>query len=263
MQTPLSEILRPRLTSFSLLVVSTAVAFSVLVLILSSLGSSLPEVGSETAIFRSSNSDRIRSFFLGQEERAYQQELAKEVHFLSHVISRNSRKMRTAAEAKRLATLIVQESRAANYDPLFVASVVNSESSFRSWVRSHKGALGLMQILPATGRYVAEMSNLNWNGSRKLTEDARYNLRLGIAYLKYLEEKFDGDMEKVLAAYNWGPTNVIRAKRSAPPRSVRNYASTILSNYSSWKGRLEQESQRYEYMNVNFVPSGEKVNTLS
>jgi len=90
--------------------------------------------------------------------------------------------------------------------------------------------------MPTTGRYISERSQLTWLGAHQLHEPA-YNIRLGIAYLKYLEDNFDFDREGMLIAYNWGPTNLsIALKRgSAVPSSSRRYARAILGTHEKWR----------------------------
>lgn len=135
-----------------------------------------------------------------------------------------------------LAEVIVTESVKANYDPLFITAVIKHESTFNRNAVSHKGALGLMQILPSTGEYVARVHKLPWQGPRRLSE-ARYNVRLGISYMKHLERLFGGNWEHVLIAYNWGPTNLLQAlkKGRRVPASPVRYARSIIRTHLKWR----------------------------
>jgi soluble lytic murein transglycosylase len=138
--------------------------------------------------------------------------------------------------SKLLADAIVRESLAQNYDPLFVAAVIKTESLFNPVARSHKGAQGLMQIMPATGVWLANRESLP---RLKLT-DTRHNLRLGITYLKQLESEYNGDRVFTLVAYNWGPGHVQMAsggKRRIPGECLR-YAVRILNDYRRWKSGI-------------------------
>lgn len=165
---------------------------------------------------------------------------AGKVSFLSDVI----RKTRTQSKQFSLAKAIVVESLRLSYDPLLVASIIQSESTFRTQARSNKGAMGLMQLVPTTAKYTANLSGLTWSGYSKLYEPS-YNIQVGVAYLKYLEEYFDGNMRHALMAYNWGPSNLSSALRSGQriPSSVQNYADKILARHQVWQekfsGRLE------------------------
>lgn len=94
-------------------------------------------------------------------------------------------------------------------DPFLLAAVIKTESNFRATARSHKGALGLMQVMPETGRWVAEET-----GEPPLLPgdllDPETNIRLGTSYLAYLHTQFRGDPVLALAAYNAGRGNVLR-----------------------------------------------------
>jgi soluble lytic murein transglycosylase-like protein len=141
----------------------------------------------------------------------------------------------SATESRQLARIIIRQSKAANIDPYFVAAVIKSESNFRQNVVSPVGARGLMQILPTTGKYIATKVGEPWRGSQFLF-DAEYNIRLGIAYLQYLERYFGTNYDHLLVAYNWGPTNTKKAlagNSTFPPMS-RNYAKTILQDVERW-----------------------------
>lgn len=132
--------------------------------------------------------------------------------------------------------MIVYESLAQRYDPVFVAAVIKSESAFNSFARSHKGALGLMQIMPKTGAWLASQANM---GPVRLT-DPRSNLKLGIAYLKQLEEGYGGNRVLTLIAYNWGPGRVESASggRRRVPGAVMQYAVKILNDYRRWSAGI-------------------------
>jgi soluble lytic murein transglycosylase-like protein len=132
-----------------------------------------------------------------------------------------------------LAEAIVTEALSQSYDPLFVAAVIKSESAFNALAKSNKGAQGLMQLMPATGRWLAQEASM----PRGSLTDTGHNLELGIRYLKQLEEQYDGDRVFTLIAYNWGPGRVESAtdgKRRVPPEVV-TYAIRILNDYRRWQ----------------------------
>jgi soluble lytic murein transglycosylase-like protein len=156
----------------------------------------------------------------------------RQIQFVSAIIKSQ---LRNHPDPDRLAATIVSECIKASYDPIFVTAVIRSESMFRHRAVSHRGARGLMQIMPTTGRYIVERNNMTWSGEDSLN-DPRTNVRLGISYLKYLEKKFAGNREKVLIAYNWGPGNLMSAsnRRLRVPEQSMKYARTILSNHRRW-----------------------------
>lgn len=162
---------------------------------------------------------------------------AKELLLVSSIIKAS---LPNHPDTERLARIIITESRNAGVDPLFVTAVVKAESMFKSRAISNKGARGLMQLMPKTGQYVSALAD---NSKREKIDlhDPATNLRLGIAYLKYLERRFAGDKHQALIAYNWGPTNLTKAlktKRTLPEQSIQ-YAHKVLSHHDQWKSSLD------------------------
>ena len=157
---------------------------------------------------------------------------ASQVHYVLNIV-RSDKK--DSQEVRDLAVSIVRESVKANYDPLLVASVIKAESTFNGDAVSYVGAKGLMQIRPDTGRYISLRNNMGWKGATKLHE-AEYNISLGIAYLKQLEQQFHGNIEHALIAYNWGPGNLIKAMKGGKhiPQASIKYARSILSRRTKW-----------------------------
>lgn len=114
-------------------------------------------------------------------------------------------------ERHALAETIVREARAQGLEPHLVAAVIEVESAGRPQAVSHVGALGLMQILPATGRELAQKHGVPWAGPHTLFDPA-INVKLGAAYLRELTNRY-GDVSIALAAYNWGPGVIDRRLR--------------------------------------------------
>jgi len=114
-------------------------------------------------------------------------------------------------------SIIYDEAKKNNVAPELVAAVAHTESKFQPAARSNRGAIGLMQLVPKTGR---------WFGARDLTNPAD-NISAGAKYLRYLSDRFDGDQEKVIAAYNAGEGNVRRFNGVPPFRETRNYVQRV------------------------------------
>lgn len=93
-------------------------------------------------------------------------------------------------------------------DPLLVAAIIYSESSFRTKAISKSGAIGLMQIMPETARQMARECQLKQFKIEDLF-DPKVNLSLGCYYLFRLGEEF-GDLQHILIAYNAGRNNLKR-----------------------------------------------------
>lgn len=108
-------------------------------------------------------------------------------------------------------------------DGLLLAALVEAESSFLPNAVSPVGAVGLTQVMPSTAE---------WLGARGDLKDPGANLDVGARYLSRLLDRFDGDVELALAAYNAGPTNVLRYGGIPPFRETRNYVDKVLSIYA-------------------------------
>lgn len=128
----------------------------------------------------------------------------------------------------QLSELIYHESLKYQYDPELILALVITESSFYNWSRSKMGALGLMQILPATGREVAAAQDIPWQGKKTLF-DPHLNIKLGTRYLAALHDRF-GSLEVALTAYNYGPTRVAKMQRQGV-RLPQAYTRRILKIY--------------------------------
>ena len=126
-------------------------------------------------------------------------------------------------EIEEVAHTIAHESERLGLSPSMVLGVIQVESGFYNFAVSNKGAMGLMQIMPATGRTLAQRHGIPWRGPEILF-DPIVNVRLGIAYLAWLEARF-GTIDAALAAYNWGPARIgkrLRSGASLPQRYVRD-----------------------------------------
>jgi soluble lytic murein transglycosylase-like protein len=112
-------------------------------------------------------------------------------------------------EVRRAAEAVIVEAERNGLDPKLVLAVIHTESGYYNFARSPVGALGLMQIMPATGEMLAREEGIPWKGPDMLFEPT-LNLRLGTRYLAFLHARYDGDWRRALAAYNWGPGAIDR-----------------------------------------------------
>ncbi|MBO1073373.1 transglycosylase SLT domain-containing protein [Roseomonas sp. 1311] len=122
--------------------------------------------------------------------------------------------------------------QAAGVDPTWAARVTGAESGGRIGLTSPKGALGLMQVMPATGQEVAAELGLPFDPARLLNDPA-YNAQIGTAYLAKLnrDPRFGGDRALVTAAYNAGPNRVaawLNAGQGSLPDETVAYVGTVL-----------------------------------
>ncbi|MCR4424641.1 MAG: lytic transglycosylase domain-containing protein [Firmicutes bacterium] len=104
---------------------------------------------------------------------------------------------------------ITLNSRRFGVDPFLVSAIIRVESRFRIEARSPKGAVGLMQIMPETGRWAAEALGIGDYTDAVLLDPAT-NIMIGTWYLSWLRGEFDGSLPLMLAAYNGGPKHVAR-----------------------------------------------------
>jgi len=109
-------------------------------------------------------------------------------------------------ELHRAARAVITESKRNHIDPKLVLAVMHTESGFYNFARSPVGALGLMQIMPATGEMLAREAGLDWSGPDALFAP-ELNVRLGTRYLALLHARY-GTWQRALAAYNWGPAAI-------------------------------------------------------
>lgn len=102
-------------------------------------------------------------------------------------------------------------------DEVLLASVIATESNFNARAVSRKGASGLMQLMPETAARF---------GVRDIF-DPRENIEAGTQYLKELLGRYEGDLARVLAAYNAGPERVAQHGGVPPYRETRNYVKKV------------------------------------
>ena len=113
----------------------------------------------------------------------------------------------TRRERSELAECIVTEAKRHQLEPSLVLAVMHIESLYDTFAVSDKDAMGLMQLLPSTGEWLAPQVGVEWRGPQSLF-DPIVNVRLGVAYLRQLADRYEGDIATALAAYNWGPGRI-------------------------------------------------------
>ena len=121
-------------------------------------------------------------------------------------------------------SLIEQYSAKNGLDSAFVKAVIKQESGFQPKVTSHCGAMGLMQLMPATASSLGV----------KDAYDPEQNIAGGTKYLKGLLDRFGGDKSLALAAYNAGPNAVAKYNGIPPYKETQNYVKNIMSMYQQY-----------------------------
>lgn len=125
--------------------------------------------------------------------------------------------------------LIHEKAQKYDVDPALVAAVVETESRFHPQAHSAVGARGLMQLMPRTGR---------WLGATNLYNPEQ-NVDAGVRYLKYLQDRFDGNLKNTIAAYNGGEGNVRRYGGVPPFHETRTYVKRVMSRYEERQRQLK------------------------
>ena len=131
---------------------------------------------------------------------------------------------------------IVDSSRRYGIDPLLIYAQMHQESSFKLRATSHKGASGLMQLMPATARRFGVTS----------IYDPKQNIDAGVKYMRWLLDTFNQDVVLALAGYNAGEGAVMKYGRRVPPyRETQEYVRRISARYNMISdGRYVQSTPR-------------------
>jgi len=106
-------------------------------------------------------------------------------------------------------------------DPDLVRAMIKQESDGKRYAKSYKGATGLMQLMPGTAKRFGVTDVYN----------PQQNIEGGTKYIKWLLDKFDGDVDKALAGYNAGEGRVLQYGGIPPFKETQNYVKSIRSNY--------------------------------
>ena len=134
---------------------------------------------------------------------------------------------------------VLARAREIGVDPAFMFGLIRQESRFIIDARSHVGASGLMQVMPATARWTAGKMGLPFRP--EMINDRDINLRIGAGYLKLVLDDFGGSQALAAAAYNAGPSRPRRWREGAtlepaawaegiPFTETRDYVKKVLSN---------------------------------
>lgn len=148
---------------------------------------------------------------------------------------------------------VIAKSRAIGLDPAYVYGLIRQESRFIMDARSHVGASGLMQVMPATARWTANKIGLTGFTPSQINERDT-NITIGTAYLKLALDDFDGSMPLAAAAYNAGPGRP-RAWRNGPVMDAaiwaenvpfaetRDYVKKVLANTTNYAALITGQPQ--------------------
>jgi hypothetical protein len=126
------------------------------------------------------------------------------------------------------AEMFYEVGRRYSLNPRLLASIASAESGFEPWARSNKGALGIMQVMPATAeRFGVDPDQLY---------DPLVCMDVGARYLAFLRQRYEGDLTLMLAAYNAGEATVERYGGVPPYAETQTYIRRIYRNYTEGPG---------------------------
>ncbi len=148
---------------------------------------------------------------------------------------------------------VVRRSREIGLDPAYVYGLIRQESRFIMDARSHVGASGLMQVMPATARWTARKIGLAGFTPDQLS-DRDTNIAIGTGYLKLVLDDFDGSMPLAAAAYNAGPGRPRTWRNGRPIEAAawaenvpfgetRDYVKKVLANTTIYAAILSGQPQ--------------------
>lgn len=137
--------------------------------------------------------------------------------------------------------LIFEAGEREGVDPRFIHAVIWQESRYIADARSHAGAVGLMQLMPAAAeRFGCEDR-----------EDPASNIAAGTKYLKWLLKRFEGNVELALAGYNAGEGSVDKYNGIPPYNETRNYVKIISKRYGKTHHPVLSPEQAAQAFNLN------------
>lgn len=137
-------------------------------------------------------------------------------------------------------------------EPAYVYAIVLAESSFRTDAVSNVGALGLMQIMPETGKWIAKKFDMGDVFTAEMLTDPAVNARFGSWYLRFLLDRYDGDKRCATAAFHAGQGTVDKwrkdpacspdgiALETIPSEVTDNYVNKVLKYYDKYLSLLSE-----------------------
>lgn len=131
------------------------------------------------------------------------------------------------------------------FDPLFILALISVESSFNVEAVSPVGAHGLLQLMPGTAHFIAKKLGISvrYPSIKRVTADPVLNLRLGMSYLAFLRDKYEGRGAYFLAAYNAGPARLdeLLEQPGFRPKLLKSYFHKIRREMSLIRGQYPPE----------------------
>ena len=156
----------------------------------------------------------------------------------------NVKKIRQSAYPIKYSGYVEKYAKEMGLDKYLVYAVIKAESNFNEKAVSDKGAIGLMQIIPETGREAAKKIGIENYSDKKLLEP-KTNIRIGCYYIAFLMNRYSGDIRTAMSAYNAGYGNVdnwlAREQKDVidadniPFGETKKYIVKIINGYEKYK----------------------------
>lgn len=170
-----------------------------------------------------------------KKSHAAQKNQLSNLHFKLYQEVRRQLAPEHRSKSFRITRAILKESAKYNFDPVFVAAIIKTESRYNPHAIGKVGEIGLMQIRPETAAWIAEKMGLDFKAANDLRDPVK-NIQIGVAYMDYLRGTFPDKAYRYIAAYNMGPKNV--RKLLAQEKKPQDYPGRIYKNYREIYNRL-------------------------
>lgn len=136
-----------------------------------------------------------------------------------------------------------------NYDvdPYLIAAIIRVESNYKTSIQSRKGAVGIMQLMPETAKWIISQADYSEHTMQELEHRADVNIEVGTWYVRSLYNQFDNNIIAVIASYNAGPGNVSKWLQNKtwdgsyenidaiPFGETRHYIQRVIYYYNKYK----------------------------
>lgn len=147
-------------------------------------------------------------------------------------------------KAKRFEKTIKKYAKRYRVDSNLIKSIITAESCFKIKALSNKGAQGLMQLIPATAERFGVRNSYS----------SEQNIHGGTKYLKFLIDRFKGNLKKVIAAYNAGEGKVDKYQGIPPYKETRRYVKNVLKIYEMLNPRVKRVKAVYQPPKIGNKP---------
>ncbi len=170
------------------------------------------------------------------------------VHLMNKIQSSLPKKY--VKKSGKIAQMLINQAQKYDFDPAFILAIIQTESNFNPSAVGTVGEIGLMQIRPETAEWISKKENIKWKGNKSLFDPVQ-NVKIGIAYIAFLRDHFEGRADKYLSAYNVGPNKL--KKLVGNDSLPRKYSTKVMKHYE----------QFYNQVAVFAIPANQAQNSMN